>query len=134
MALAAEVQAVQMQRMVFDELRLPVVQLTVIREDIKACQLCANHAGNMNRTKHIEVRYYIVRERIINGGCWVRLPANWLKRHGQLRQSNTRVTILQVSCTTSGVKVNGQVQLEWSEVDWYNNFGSIKEPLCILGS
>ena len=56
MALAAEVQEVEMQRMVFEELGLPMLQPTIIREDNKACQLFADHAGNFNRTKHIDVR------------------------------------------------------------------------------
>ena len=56
-----------MQRMVFEELGLPVLQPTVIREDNKACQLFADHAGNFNRTKHIDVRYHFVRERIAKG-------------------------------------------------------------------
>ena len=55
MALAAEVQEVEMQRMVFEELGLPIMQPTVIREDNKACQLFADHASNFNRTKHIDV-------------------------------------------------------------------------------
>ena len=71
MALAAEVQEVEMQRMVFEELGLPVMQPTVIREDNKACQLFADHAGNFNRTKHIDVRYHFVRERITKGNVRV---------------------------------------------------------------
>ena len=60
MALAAEVEEVEMQRMVFEELELPVVQPAVIRENRKACQLFAVHGGNFNMTKHIEVRYHFV--------------------------------------------------------------------------
>ena len=64
MALAAEVQETDQQRMMFEELGLPVSQPTIIREDNKACQLFADHAGNFGRTKHIDVRYHFVRERI----------------------------------------------------------------------
>ena len=56
MALAAEVQEVEMQQVDFEELGLPVLQPTVILEDNKACQLFADHAGNVNRTKHNDVR------------------------------------------------------------------------------
>ena len=65
--LAAEVQEVEMQRMVFEELRLAVIQPTVIREDNKACQLFKDHAGNINKIYHIDVMYHFVRERIANG-------------------------------------------------------------------
>ena len=71
MALAAEVQEVEHQRMVFDELGLPVVQPTIIKEDNKACQLFADHPGNFQRTKHIDVRYHFVRERIQRGSVRV---------------------------------------------------------------
>ena len=71
MALAAEVQEVDMQRMVFEELGLSIAQPTVIREDNKACQLFADHAGNFQRTKHIDVRYHFVRERIQKGSVRV---------------------------------------------------------------
>ena len=60
MVLAAEVQEVEMRRVVFEELGLLVMQPTVIREDNKACQLFADHAANFNRTKHIDVRYHFV--------------------------------------------------------------------------
>ena len=36
----------------------------VIREDNKACQIFADHAGNFSRTKHIDVRYHFVRKRV----------------------------------------------------------------------
>ena len=71
MALAVEVQEVEHQRMVFDELGLPVVQPTIIKEDNKACQLFADHPGNFQRTKHIDVRYHFVRERIQRGSVRV---------------------------------------------------------------
>ena len=60
-----------MQRMVFEELGLPVLQPTVIREDNKACQLFVDHAGNFNRTKPIDIRYHFVRERIAKGSVRV---------------------------------------------------------------
>ena len=62
MALAAEVQEVEHQRMVMDELGLPVVQPTIIKEDNKSCQLFANHPCNFQTTIHINVRYHFVRE------------------------------------------------------------------------
>ena len=71
MALAAEVQEVEQQRMVFEELGLPVVQPTIIKEDNKACQLFADHPGNHQRTKHIDVRYHFVRERLHRGSVRV---------------------------------------------------------------
>ena len=45
MALAAEVQEVEMQQMVFEKLGFSIAQPTVIREDNKACQLYADHGG-----------------------------------------------------------------------------------------
>ena len=66
-ALAVEVQETDKQRLIFEELGLPVSQPTIIREDIKACQVFANHAGNFGKTKHIDVRYHFVRERIRQG-------------------------------------------------------------------
>ena len=64
MVLAEEMQEVEMQQMVFKELRLPLLQPTFIRENNDACQLFADLARNCNRTKLIDVRYYFVRERI----------------------------------------------------------------------
>ena len=71
MALAAEVQEVEMQRMVFEVLGFSIAQPTTIREDIKACQLFADHTGNFQRTEHIDVRYHFVRERIQKGSIRV---------------------------------------------------------------
>ena len=48
--------------MVFEELGLPVIELTIIKEDCKACQLFADHPRNNKRTKHIDVRYHFMRE------------------------------------------------------------------------
>ena len=53
--------------MVFEELGVQVVGPMVIREDNKACQMFADHAGNFARTKHIDVRYHFVRERLERG-------------------------------------------------------------------
>ena len=55
----------------FEELGLPVVEPTIIKEDNKACQLFADHPGNHQRTKHIDVRYHFVRERIHRGSVRV---------------------------------------------------------------
>ena len=71
MALAVEVQETDQQRMMFEELGLPVSQPTIIREDNKACQLFADHASNFGRTTHIDVRYHFVRERIQQGNVRV---------------------------------------------------------------
>ena len=62
MALAAEVQETNQQRMMFEELGVPLLKPSVIKEDNKACQLLADHAGNFQRTKHIDVRHKFVRE------------------------------------------------------------------------
>ena len=70
-ALAAKIQEVEMQRMVFEELGLPVLQPTVMREDNKACQLFADRARNFNRIKHIDVRYHFVQERMTMGNVRV---------------------------------------------------------------
>ena len=70
-ALAAEVQEVDMQLMVFEELGLSIAQPTVIKEDNTACQVFADHAENFQRTKHIDVRYHFVRERIQKGSVRV---------------------------------------------------------------
>ena len=67
MALAAETQEAIWLRMVFDELGVQVAGPMVIREDNKACQMFADHAGNFARTKHIDVRYHFVRERLERG-------------------------------------------------------------------
>ena len=67
MALVVQVQETDQQRMMFEELGLPVSQPTIIKEDNKACQLFADHAGNFKRTKHIDVRYHLIRERIQQG-------------------------------------------------------------------
>ena len=64
MALAAEVQETDYQRMVFEELGVPLLKPSVIKEDNKACQLFADHSGSHQRTKHIDVRHHFVRERI----------------------------------------------------------------------
>ena len=74
MALAAEVQAVEHHRMVFEELRFSVAQLTDIKEDNKACLHFADHAGSHLRTKHLDVRYHLFRERIQRG----RVKINYL--------------------------------------------------------
>ena len=50
MALAEEVQEVEMQRTVCEELGLPVLQPIIIREVNKACQLFADHASHFNWT------------------------------------------------------------------------------------
>ena len=71
MALAVEVQEVEMQRMVFEELGLLVLQPTVIRKDNKTCQLFVDHADNFNGTKHIDLRFHFVRERITNSDVCV---------------------------------------------------------------
>ena len=71
MALAAEVQETDHQRMLFQELGVELVTPTVIKEDNKACQLFADHAGNFQRTKHIDVRHHFVRERIQRGSVQV---------------------------------------------------------------
>ena len=79
MAPTAEVQGVEMQRMVFEKLGLLVLQPTVIHKDNKACQLFAVHAGNFNRTQHIYVRYHFVRKRITKGSVrvdYVATPEN----------------------------------------------------------
>ena len=70
MALVAEIQEVEMPRMVFEELGLQVIQPRVIREDNKACKLFVVYAGNFNRTKRIDVRYHIVRKRITKGNVF----------------------------------------------------------------
>ena len=64
MALAAIVQETDEQRMEFEELAPPGSQQTIIREENKVCQLLANHTGIFGRTKHIDVGYHFVRERI----------------------------------------------------------------------
>ena len=56
MALAVEVQETDQQRMMFDELGLPVSQPTIITEDNKACELFADHAGNFEKTRNIDFR------------------------------------------------------------------------------
>ena len=71
MSLAAEVQDVEHQRMVFDELGLLAVQSTIIKEDYKTCQLIADHLCNFQRTKTIDVRNHFVRERIQRGSVHV---------------------------------------------------------------
>ena len=67
MALAVVVQEVEMQLMVFEKLELPMLQPTVIRKDNKAYQLFADHVGDFNRTKHIDVRNHFARECIAKG-------------------------------------------------------------------
>ena len=64
MALVAEVQELENQRMVFDELGQPVVQPKIFKEDNKACQLFVDHPVNLQRTTNIDVRYHFERERI----------------------------------------------------------------------
>jgi len=67
MALAAETQEAIWLRMVLEELGVPIAGPIAIREDNKACQMFADHAGNFSRTKHIDVRYHFVRERLERG-------------------------------------------------------------------
>ena len=67
MALAAETQVAIWLRMVLEELGVQMAGPVVIREDNKACQMFADHAGNFSRTKHIDVRYHFVRERVERG-------------------------------------------------------------------
>jgi hypothetical protein len=67
MALAAETQEAIWLRMVLEELGVQMAGPVVIREDNKACQMFADHAGNFSRTKHIDVRYHFVRERVERG-------------------------------------------------------------------
>ena len=67
MALAVETQEAIWLRMVFEELGVELSGPFVIKEDNKACQMFADHAGNFGRTKHIDVRYHFVRERIERG-------------------------------------------------------------------
>ena len=67
MALAAETQEAIWQMMVLQELGVEISGPIVIREDNKACQMFADHAGNFSRTKHIDVRYHFVRERLARG-------------------------------------------------------------------
>ena len=67
MALAAETQEAIWQMMVLQELGVEISSPIVIREDNKACQMFADHAGNFGRTKHIDVRYHFVRERLARG-------------------------------------------------------------------
>ena len=61
-ALAAEMQEAEHQRMEFYELGLPVVQLTIIKDDNKGCQKFADHPGNFQRSIHIDVSYHFLRE------------------------------------------------------------------------
>jgi hypothetical protein len=67
MALAAETQEAIWLRMILEELGVQLAEPVVIREDNKACQMFADHAGNFARTKHIDVRYHFVRERVERG-------------------------------------------------------------------
>ena len=67
MVLAAETQEAIWQKMVLQELGVEVSSPIVIREDNKACQMFADYAGNFSRTKHIDVRYHFVRERLARG-------------------------------------------------------------------
>ena len=67
MALAAETQEAIWQMMVLQELGVEISGPIVIREDNKACQMFADHAGNFSRTKHIDVRYHFVRECLTRG-------------------------------------------------------------------
>jgi hypothetical protein len=67
MALAAETQEAIWLRMVLEELGVQIAGPVVVREDNKACQMFADHAGNFSRTKHIDVRYHFVRERLERG-------------------------------------------------------------------
>ena len=71
MALKAEVLEMKMQRMVFEELGLLVLQPIVIGEENKAFKLFVDHTGNFNWTKHIDERYHFVRERITKGNFCV---------------------------------------------------------------
>ena len=66
-ALAAETQEAIWQKMVLQEPGAEVSSPIVIREDNKACQMFADHAGNFSRTKHIDVRYHFVCERLARG-------------------------------------------------------------------
>ena len=91
-----------------DELGLPVPQSTIIREDSKACQLFADDAGNFNRTKHIDVRYYFVRECIAKGSVRVDYVAT--AENG--RTSSLRSYQENPSSISGHVKINGQVKLE----------------------
>ena len=67
MALAAETQEAIWLRMVLEELGVQIAGPVVVREDNKACQMFADHAGNFSSTKHINVRYHFVRERLERG-------------------------------------------------------------------
>ena len=64
MELAAEVQEVEQQHMVLKEFGLPVVKPTIIKKDNKESQLFADYPDNRQNTKHIDVQYHFVRERI----------------------------------------------------------------------
>ena len=59
------------QRMVLKELGLPVVEPTIVKDDNMACQPFADNPGNHQWTKHIEVRYHFVTERIHRGSVLV---------------------------------------------------------------
>ena len=67
MALAAETQEAIWMRMVLEKLRVELAGPVIIRDDKKACQLFADHAGNFARTKHIDICYDFVRERAERG-------------------------------------------------------------------
>ena len=71
MALAAEVPNVEHQKTAFDELGLPLMQPTIIQDDNRACQPFADHPGNIQKTKHIDVIYHFVREHIQCGSLRV---------------------------------------------------------------
>ena len=53
--------------MVLHQLGVEISGPMVIREDNKACQMLADHAGNLSCTKCIDVRYLVVRERLTRG-------------------------------------------------------------------
>ena len=71
MALAADTQEAIWLRMVLEELSVQINGPVVMYEDNKACQMFADHAGNFARTKHIDVRYHFVRERLQRGDIQV---------------------------------------------------------------
>ena len=93
-ALAAEVQEVEIQRMVFKELREPVMQPTVTGEDNNACQLIADHARKFNRINQINVRYRFVLKRIAKGSVRVHYVATAENEAGILTKALRRKPII----------------------------------------
>ena len=63
----------------------------------KACQLFADHAGNFNRTKHIDVLYHFMRERIPKGNVRVDyVPTDENEADIFLHEGTGTGTLLQV--------------------------------------